>query len=138
MKNSIARFICGVAVTIAAVGILASLIIGFVFIDNELTVGIGWGILVGGLISTVTVFSVLLGISELVEKSEEQSLYLYKLYSAFKAQSKSNSASKDNVRITDDNTKSTDKISESAPTHSWRCESCGNMISTSPCPYCKK
>lgn len=117
MKNSIARFICGVAVTIAAVGILASLIIGFVFIDNELTVGIGWGILVGGLISTVTVFSVLLGISELVEKSEEQSLYLYKLYSAFKAQSKSNSASN---------------------THSWRCESCGNMISTSPCPYCKK
>ncbi len=48
MKNSIARFIRRVAVTIAAVGILASLIIGFVFIDNELTVGIGWGILVGG------------------------------------------------------------------------------------------
>lgn len=138
MKNSVAKFIRGTAFTIITVGTIASLIVGFSMIDNKLTTGLGWGILVGGIISAVIVFSILLGISELVEKSEEQSLYLYKLYSSYKAQSKSNPESNGNATITADKAKITGKTSESAPTHSWRCDGCGNMISSSPCPYCKK
>lgn len=138
MQNNVAKFIRGTAFTIITVGILASLIVGFNFINDKLTAGLGWGILVGGIISAVIVFSILLGISELVEKSEEQSLYLYKLYSSYKTQSKSNPESNGNATIKADQAKITGKTSESAPTHSWRCDSCGNMISSSPCPYCKK
>lgn len=138
MQNGVAKFIRGTAIAIITVGILTSLIVGFNLIDDKLTAGLGWGILVGGIISSVVVFSFLLGISELVEKSEEQSLYLFKLYNSYKAQSKSNPDSNDNTRITADNAKGTDNVSESAPAHSWRCDGCGNMINTSPCPYCKK
>lgn len=84
MFSNIGGKIKGVAVAEAVIGIIASIVVGFVLIYNSSrsnpTAGLGWVIMIGGSIVSWLNSFILYGFGELIEKTSEAKAEIHNIY----------------------------------------------------------
>ena len=130
------------------IGIIAFIITGIVLmaIDEDLILDGILTAVVGSLLSWVSSF-VLYGFGQLVENSDTL-VQQNRTHHANKGENFGNTSNIKQVTVSPGTVQSAREKSTSnikqvtvSPTesqHKWRCDSCGEMISSSPCPYCGK
>ena len=127
MFDNIGGKIKTLAKVVCWIGIIACIITGIVLIamdEDSILVGILTAV-VGPLLSWVSSF-VLYGFGQLVENSDTL-VQQNRTHHANKGENFGNTSNIKQVTV-----------SPTESQHKWRCNSCGEMISSSPCPYCGK
>lgn len=127
MFDNISEKIKMLAKVVCWLGIIVCIITGIVLmtIDESLVLAGILTAVLGSLLSWVSSF-VLYGFGQLVENSDI----------LVESGRTTNAKLREQVNLTSV-TKQVD-VSYSDSLHKWRCDSCGKMISSSPCPYCGK
>ena len=127
MFDNIGGKIKTLAKVVCWIGIIACIITGIVLMatgEDSILVGILTAV-VGSLLSWVSSF-VLYGFGQLVENSDT----LVQQNQTHRANKGENFGNTSNIKQV--------AVSPTESQHEWRCDSCGEMISSSPCPYCGK
>lgn len=122
MFDNIGSKIKTLAQVICWIGIIASIIIGFVLmVQDEDTVFIGILTMILGSLGSWTGSFITYGFGQLIENSD----ILVKQGNKI-PEKQSNTSSNAFVHFVE------------TPKHQWRCDGCGNMISENICPICNK
>ena len=130
MKNNIAKLVRAVAIVLLILGIAVSVLCNLPGLSgrNVRTVNVAVGIL-----ASFVVFALILGFSELIEKTDEACRYQKEIrrilvdfdvkgVPTYKAEPVVPSGVADNSKI--------------HAQQSWACSNCGRLISSSVCPHC--
>ncbi len=122
MFDNIGQKIKSVAIAVLSVGIIVSVIFGFItmFSDESMSFFGIFIIVIGSILSWVCALMTY-GFGHLIENSD-------KLVAQNSTKTNSSNKPKEfQTKVT---------IQENNSAHKWRCEKCGNMISESTCPHC--
>ncbi len=133
MFENIGEKIKIVATIATVIGIIFSIISGLaLIIEEEIFPGLAT-MIVGSLVAWIGSF-ILYGFGEIIEQLTEANANSKKLYALL--QNQTNTITKISTTEKPASEKSTEK--SASDRHLWRCDNCGKLVDSHPCPFCNK